>query len=156
MLKTNYQRTKYYRLIHVGLKSLDWADDGAEYQGLLQRHGAKVVDGRYSKSTLTIGGLMAVVDDMKRHGFTPTKSKTSKASASSSDWRTARIAKITALWCALADAGIVRERGESAMVKWCARLTHKARLEWASSHDLNQCIAGLKDWAQREGVKLDG
>ena len=86
--------------------------------------------------------------------FKPTKSKTSKASPS--DWRAARIAKITALWCALADAGVVRGRGESAMVKWCARLTHKARLEWASSNDLNQCIEGLKDWAQREGVKLDG
>ena len=154
MPKTNHQRTKYYRLIHAGLKSLGWAGDSAEYQGLLQRYGAQVVDGRYSKSTLTIGGLMAVVDDMKRHGFKPTKSKTSKASPS--DWRAARIAKITALWCALVDAGVVRGRGESAMVKWCARLTHKARLEWASSADLNRCIEGLKDWAQREGVKLDG
>lgn len=154
MPKIDHQRTQYYRLIHAGLKSLGWADDGAEYQGLLQRHGAQVVDGRYSKSTLTIGGLMAVVDDMKRNGFKPIRSKPSPES--STDWRAARIAKITALWCTLADAGVVRERGEPAMVKWCARLTKKARLKWATSADLNQCIEGLKDWAQREGVKLDG
>lgn len=144
-------RHRYYKLLQVGKRALGMEDD--DYRALLARHGAQEVDGHVSATTLHIGALMAAVEEMKRKGFRPQ----GKAGSASNvvDWRKARIRKITALWCQLADAGVVRDRSESAMVKWCARTTHKARLQWATSHDLNACVEALKDWAHRERVKID-
>jgi hypothetical protein len=62
--------------------------------------------------------------------------------------------KIIALWCVLADAGVVRERAEAAMLAWCKSLTREDRIEWAGAGSLSRCIEGLKDWALREKVDI--
>lgn len=144
-------RHRYYKLLQVGKRTLQMDDDA--YRALLARHGAKTVDGHVSATTLHFGALVAAVEEMKRKGFRP-QAKTGSA-ANVVDWRQARVRKIIALWCALADAGVVHNRSEAAMVKWCARITRKARLQWATSPDLNACIEALKDWARRERVKID-
>lgn len=144
-------RIRYYKLLEVGKRELHMAD--ADFRCLLQRHGAQTVDGKPSRTTMSIGDLMAAVEEMRRKGFKPRQKPGSVSRLS--DWRKPRIKKITALWCALADAGVVYDRSEKAMVKWCFRHTGKARLEWASSAELNACIEALKDWARREGVRLD-
>lgn len=137
-------RKRYQTLLAVGKRELGWDDD--TYRLFLAHHGATIMAGKYSALTMSVGQLVAAVEAMKAKGFTIKKR--------SAPWRQPRIDKITAIWIALFDAGIVHDRSERAMVKWCAGITKKARLEWASGMDLNNCIEGLKAWAMRERVKL--
>lgn len=116
------------------------------YRELLHSHGASKKDGKYSATTMSVAGLIQAVGEMRRKGFKPR--------AGGGDWRQPRIEKITALWITLADAGVVRDRSETAMTRWCSRITRKTRLEWATSYELNACIEGLKEWAQRERVPI--
>ena len=147
-MSTTAKRTRFYKLLAVGQRELCMDDDA--YRQLLARHGASEVKGRISATTLPLPALSRVVDEMVRLGFQPQRTVSYM-----SDWRKPRIAKITRLWALLADAGVVRNPGEAAMMKWCARLTGVARLDWATSQKLNECIEGLKDWARREKVKID-
>lgn len=142
-------RHHLYRLLVVGKRELHMEEE--DYRALLERHGASLIGDKHSATTMTIDGLKAVLDEMRAKGFTPQ----GKTLANAADWRKPRIAKITAIWCALADAGVIRNRGEAAMVKFCARITGKARLEWAESEDLNACIQALRAWAKNTGVKLE-
>lgn len=135
-------RERHYRLLQVGKRELGM--DDADYRELLRRNGAKEKNGKYSATTMAVGELMQAVAEMRQKGFKPKKGNTT--------WRDPRIKKITAIWIALADAGVVRDRSEAAMIKWCSRITNKARLEWAGSNELNACVEGLKEWARREEV----
>lgn len=149
MTTTAQRRTRYYKLLAIGQRELCMDDDA--YRQLLARHGATEVKGRISATTLPLPALSAVIDEMVRLGFKPRRNSVS----SISDWRKPRIAKIVRLWNLLADAGVVRHHSEVAMAKWCSRLTGVARLDWATSKSLNDCIEGLKDWARRERVRID-
>lgn len=144
-------RHRYYRLLQVGKKALHMADE--DYRALLSRHGASIKEDHPSATTMSIPQLFSAVEDMKAKGFKPTARRGSVSRIS--NWRKGRIQKITALWCALADAGVVHSRSEASMVKWCAGITKKARLQWATSENLNACIEGLKAWAARENVRID-
>lgn len=149
-MKLKTPRSKCYTLLAVGKKQLGMDED--DYRLFLVKHGATKKNGRVSASTMTIGQLETAIEAMKRAGFKPVRKS---VVSSLSDWRVPRIKKITALWCTLADAGVVKSRNESSMQRWCAGITKKAKLEWATAQDLNNCIEGLKSWAAREHVKLD-
>jgi hypothetical protein len=142
-------RHHLYKLLVVGKRELRMEEE--DYRCLLERHGAGLIGDKHSATTMTIDGLKAALDEMRAKGFTPQ----GKTLAGAADWRKPRIAKITALWCTLADAGVIKNRSEASMIKFCARLTHKPRLEWASANDLNACIQALRAWAKNTGVKLD-
>lgn len=71
-----------------------------------------------------------------------------------SDWRTPRIAKIRRLWALLTEAGVLRQPGEQALRRFCARQTGVAQLEWADGAALNRCIEALKSWCDREHVEV--
>lgn len=142
-------RERCYTLLQVGKQQLGMSED--DYRAFLMAHGAGMIQGRISATTMDIGQLEMAIESMKVRGFHPTSKK-----SGTRDWRTARIAKITAIWIALADAGVVRDRGEKAMLTWCAKHTRTASIKWATSRALNDCIEGLKSWAHRERVKLDG
>jgi len=145
-------KNKCFTLLAVGKSFLCWDDDF--YRDVfLVKHGATEKDGRISASTMDINQLHAALQAMKTLGFTPKAKKQVKPS--STDWRIARTKKITALWFVLHKAGIVRDSSELAMQRWCMSVTKKAKLDWASSQDLNKCIEALKSWANREHVKLD-
>lgn len=145
----NDNRNRCYKLLQVGRRELGMDED--QYRLFLKAHGAKEMNDHYSASTMSIGQLEMAIETMKKSGF---KVKRKSVTDPNTDWRRPRIKKITAIWCALADAGIVRDRSEPAMQKWCFTLTKKARLEWATATELNDCIEGLKRWAWREKVKL--
>lgn len=145
-------RLRYYKLLRVGKEQLGWDDEF--YYGLwLPLQGATLKNGKYSASTLTIGQLSRGVERMKDCGFKPTSKR--KFTHDNKDWRAPRIAKINALWCALADAGKIEDKSQSACEAWCKRYTHKDRLQWSQSAQLNQCIEQLKKWAERVGVTLE-
>lgn len=142
-------RNRFYKLLQVGKKELCMDDD--TYRDFLQSHGAQKKAGRISASTMSLKQLFHALEGMKRAGFVLRRKSVTTQQA---DWRRPRIKKIIALWCTLADAGVVKDRSEKAMNDWCYSITKKARLEWSESPDLNACIEGLKKWAWREKVKL--
>lgn len=144
-------RQRLYKLLQVGRRELRMDEDA--YRALLARHGAKARDGRPSASTMTLSGLHAALAELRGKGFTPRPGRGSAARID--DHRQGLIRKITALWCALADAGVVRDRSEAAMVKWCGRHTRVPRLQWARKRDLVMCVEALKSWAARERVVLE-
>ena len=147
--KLKQQLYRFYKLIRVGKAILDW--DEQQFRDCLKRHGAKLQGNKYSATTMNITQLNNVVDEMKACGFTPRKGGKILGHR---DWRGPRIKKITAIWCAMADAGVVHDKSEAGMVKWCATITRVPKLEWATSRSINECIEGLKRWAAREKVKL--
>jgi len=144
-------RTRYYRLLAVGKRQLGM--DEETYRAFLAAHGAGEVAGRVSATAMDFGALVAAVEALRRQGFKPRRKTVADGHA---NWRAPRIAKITALWCALADAGAIRDRSERAMLKFCAGQTGTARIQWATGAGLNRCIEALKSWAGRERVTLDG
>lgn len=140
-------RRRLYALLQVGRQALGWSDD--TYRDFLRDNGAR--GERSSATTMSIGQLHQALEAMRALGFRPRR-----RDIATRDWRGPRVAKITALWCTLADAGVVRDRSERAMISWCASMTGTARLEWADSEALNRCIEGLKAWASRERVAIGG
>lgn len=146
-------RTRYCQLLAIGKAQLGW--DEEFYRGIwLPLQGAtKDADGRYSASTMSIGQLSKAVERMKECGFRP-KSKR-KFSHDNPDWRAPRIDKLTAMWIAMAEAGVVGDKSRAALEHWCKRYHKKDRLQWASSKELNACIEQLKAWAKRNNVELD-
>jgi len=141
-------RNKYYGLLQIGKKMLAMDED--TYRQFLEQHGAKEKNGRISASTMKLGELVAAVADMEKRGFVRSR----KSAVNINSWRTPRIKKITALWCTLADAGVVRNRSENAMHTFCSKQMKADKLQWASASDLNKCIEALKSMAHRKGVKL--
>ncbi len=144
-------RLRYYKLLRVGKEQLGW-DDEFYYGIWLPLQGATLKNGKYSATTLSIGQLSQAVEKMKESGFKPTSKR--KLTHANKDWRAPRIAKINALWCALADAEVVKNKSQASCEAWCKKYTKKDRLQWARSADLNQCIEQLKKWAKRAGVDL--
>lgn len=141
----------YYTLLQLGKTQLGW-DDEFYYEVWLPQQGAQKKNGRYSATTLSLRQLAKAVAVMKTLGF-KVKS-TRKYAHDNPDWRRPRIDKLTAIWCTLADAGVVTSREQTALEHWCSRYTKKDRLQWATSNDLNRCIEALKQWAKRSGVDI--
>jgi hypothetical protein len=104
---------------------------------------------------MTIGQLCQAVERMKDSGFKPTGSGGKRFTHADKDWRAPRIAKLNALWLAMAEAGAVKDKSQAALETWCKRYHKKDRLQWASANELNACIEQLKAWAKRSNVELD-
>jgi len=143
-------RTWYYKVLPMAARQIGWSDDA--YRDLLKRHGAILHNDKYSASSMGSTQLQDAYDELKKAGF-KIQPKQGTASATK-DWRKPRIEKIQAIWMALHDAGVVRDRSEKAMLTWCASISGKPKLQWYTSTDLNNVIEGLKKWATREQVKL--
>lgn len=131
-------RRRDLALIHIAAKAAGL--DDADYRTLLRE-----VAGVDSARDLDAAGRRAVLARLRPGGAEVRSIR---------DWRTPRIAKIRRLWGLLAEAGVLRQPGEAAMRRFCARQTGVARLEWASGEALNRCIEALKSWAAREHVEV--
>lgn len=141
---------KLKQLINIGKAELHW-DEGF-YRAMLADHGARLVDGKYSLRTMSIGQMEQLLHHMKRCGFRPRRGQDKVKRLS--DWREPLIAKITKLWFRLHEEKIVKDPSKAAMAKWCAHHTGVAKLEWAEKQGLIKAIEGLKSWCKREGVKI--
>ena len=142
MVKQKSQRQKHYATLNICKKKLGWNE--SKYRGYLRDHGALIKGNKYSASTMDDLQLARAVRDIRMLAD----------NSNISDWRNGLIAKITAIWCAMADAGVVHNRSDMAMRKFCARHIKAAKLEWADRQELNRIIETLKQWAAREGVTL--
>jgi hypothetical protein len=146
-------RKRLYTLLAVANRDLaesrpGWSDE--DYRLILRQCGAQDVKGTPSATTMTEQQMKTALARFKALGFTVRSNKPAGS------WRAPRIAKITALWNALADAGVVKYRDQRAMEGFLRRqvrgLNH---LQWGTTEQLNQCVEILKQWAKRTGVKLD-
>lgn len=146
-------RNNYYKLLAIGKAQLGWDDEFYYGVWLPMQGAAKDADGRYSATTMSIGQLSQAVERMKESGFKPKPKR--KFSHDKPDWRASRIAKLNAMWLAMAEAGVVGDKSRAALETWCKRYHKKDRLQWASSKELNACIEQLKAWAKRNDVELD-
>jgi hypothetical protein len=145
------RRKQLYTLLRVANaymagKVPHWSDD--DYRLLLKLYGAKLKSNRYSATTMSVAGLENALDYFKAAGFKPRAKQ-----KPSTNWRSARIAKLNAMWCALADAGHVRNRSEKAMQTWCCnQVKELTALQWATSDQLNAAVEMLKKFQQRAGI----
>lgn len=145
-------RTRLYKLLAVANRELStlragWSDD--DYRAILMQCGATRVDGRFSARTMSIAQMAAALARFKALGFRVRSARPNTPG----DWRAARIAKLNAIWCALADAGQVRDGSQRAMENFCRKhLNGLERLQWATSPQLNRCVEMLKQFAARVAV----
>ncbi len=146
-------RQRFYTLLALGKAQLGW-DDEFYYGIWLPMQGATKKDGKYSASTLSIGQLSQAVERMIDSGFKP-KGKGGRKLTHDQDWRKPRIAKLNAMWIAMARAGVVKDQAQVALELWAKSYHKKDRLQWCSSAELNTCIEQLKAWAKRLNVTLD-
>lgn len=155
-------RNRYYTLLQVGNQELarnrkDW--DEAAYRGLLARHGATEHKGRFSASTMATTQLDAALQELKQLGFKPRAAQPRSKprwDKSNHDWRAPRIKKLNAMWIALADAGVIKNRSEQAMHRWCENQVHDlTKLEWATTEQLNQAVEMMKRMSKDRGLKTE-
>jgi len=143
MKQNKSPRQRHYASLHICAKKLDWDDD--HYRKVfLRAQGAKQVNGEYSASTLNELELARAARAIQRL----------VKAMEISDWRDGPISKITAIWCAMADQGVIHNRSRQAMESWCLKQMKASKLEWASKEELNHIIETLKQWAKQKSVKL--
>lgn len=147
-------RQRVYALLGVARRALGWNE--VRYRAHLAAHGAAEHDGRLSASTMSYAQIDAALAAMEGEGWQRTGGAEASIIQRCHPARRPQWRKVCALWCALGDAGAVRERAEAAMLAWCRRRVAEDRIEWASVRSLGLCIEALKDWAAREGVGLEG
>jgi hypothetical protein len=147
-------RANFYARLGIARRALidDHGWDEDRYRAHLAAHGAGDHKGRPSASTLSGPQLDAALAELeaiagRQHGEGSILARCHRG-------RRGQWGKVIALWCALADAEVVRDRSEAAMLAWAKRHIRAARVEWAGGRDLHRCIEALKSWAAREGVPL--
>lgn len=128
----------------------EWRDD--DYRNVLKIHGAAMVDGKYSATTMSHQQMEEAFRFFQKKGFRLQRKPTSKKDR---NWRKPRIAKLNAMWCALADAGHVENKSESAMAAWCRHnVKDLTQLQWADSDQLNKAVEMLKSYCKRCDVEV--
>jgi len=120
--------------IHVAKKQLGLDDD--TYRAVLVR-----VTGKNSAGKMTQAEQYAVVQELRRQGFTPGKKGLEGPFA----------AKLQALWIAAWNLGIVEDRRDSAMLAFVKRQTNIDHTRFLlDAEDAARAIDALKAWMTRE------
>jgi hypothetical protein len=145
---------KHYRQL-VGIakgwaaKSLPgWCDE--THRDLLARHGATLVGGRVSASTLKVPQLGAVLADYEHRGWPRSKQVFGKGKPAAKAVPP-RIAHLVRLWGKLGAAGKVANASRPALLAFCARQVGRAVLD-LDSLEVAECQAiteALKGWLGR-------
>ncbi len=131
------------------LKNLPgWCDE--THRDLLARHGATMVDGRVSASTMTVPQLGAALDDYQRRGWPRTKKVFGQGKAVAKPVPP-RIAHLVRLWGKLGQAGKVAKATRPALLSFCARQVGR-EVPDLDSLDVAECQSiteALKGWLGR-------
>lgn len=119
----------------------------------------KVACGKASMKDMTGADLRLVVDHLKAHGWTPGFKRGSKRKFKPAGRADLRLVHV--LWRELGKAGVLREPGRTGLNKF---IRHRFEGTWQSvpidvdalrdHRQISQVINALKDWCQREGVRL--
>lgn len=140
-------KKKKISMIKMAQQQLAISDDA--YHAMLER-----LTGHTSYTRLNLTQLNTVLDEMIKKGF-KIKPKNSAYSAPvktptyvQSDERD----KVLSMWIALADIGVVKDRSDTALARYCYKITGKQH--WHFEADYMPIIEGLKGWYYREALKL--
>lgn len=124
--------------VHIAKKDLALMDDC--YRAVVSR----IAHGRTdSAGKLSDGELNDLLREFKRLGWSASKGVPRSAA------RDPQAQKIRALWFALADAGIVHNRSETALRGYVQRMTGASDLRFCSSVEKRRLIETLKQWGLR-------
>ena len=145
-MKTISVKNKKISMIKIAQKQL--CIDDETYRAMLIR-----LTGQNSCRNLPLNKLNIVLDEMIKKGFV-IKPKNPKYSTPvktprypQSDERD----KLLSVWIALADIGVVKNRSDAALARYCQKITGKAH--WHFEADYLPIIEGLKAWYWREALK---
>ena len=138
--------------IHIAKKELGLNDE--EYRDILRyRFGPK----KDSAAKLTPGQAFSLLNHFKTLGWKPKGPGKLPGLQVPPDGQSK---KIQALWITLAQAGVVRDGSDKALMAYCKRMTAtkgtpgKEHLRFCDAQDKWTIIEALKDWAAREGVDV--
>ena len=132
------ERDRLTRLVHVAKKQLGLSDD--EYRAVLE--GAT---GKNSCSQMVGLEVKKAYDAFLRLGFKPGPAK------NAAKIKNPQLSKMRAQWIELHNLGLVKDRSDAGLLKFCKRLTGVDRLEWLTPVQASKAIEGLKAMRQRAG-----
>lgn len=144
---------KHYRQL-VGIakgwamKSLPgWSDES--HRDLLQRHGAVLLDGKLSASTLNVPQLDAVLCDYERRGWA--RNRRVFNGGGKAQKVPEQIAHLVRLWGKLGRAGKVEKATRPALLAFCARQVGRdvPNLDALSVAETQKIIEAMKGWLAR-------
>lgn len=141
-------------MIHMSKKQLGLDDD--TYRAVV----ARITKGKTSSADCTFTELKALADHFRAQGVAPKvvaggqAGKPRAAGPRRADHPAAK--KARALWLALADLGVIRERSESALEAFAARQLGVEKLQWANQGQTYKLIEALKKMAERAGWSQAG
>lgn len=143
----------YLQLVGIAkswaMKSLPgWSDES--HRDMLQRHGAQLIEGRISASSLNVPQLDAVLGDYERRGW----SRTKRVFASNGKAKSVppRIAFLVRAWGKLGTAGKVANASRPALLAFCARqVAHDVPdLDSLTIAECQSIAEAMKAWLARE------
>jgi hypothetical protein len=155
---SNPLRVRMYTRLAVANAQLkkvrpEFTDD--DYRHILKMHGAQLVDDKYSAKTMTVQQLGAALSHFHDLGFRMSAKVAREAGKTPKTWKSPRIGKLNALWCSLADAGVINDRSEQAMQRYCENnVRGLTKFEWITSDQLNKAIEMLKQMHVQRGLTL--
>lgn len=124
-----------------------WSDES--HRDLLRTHGAQMMDGRISATTMSMPQLGAVLEDYERRGW-PRRHRTYQQGRVV---RTvpAHIAKIVRLWALLGEGGKIANSSRASLLAWCGRQTGRSisRLDDLTPEQCQAWTEMLKRWHDR-------
>ncbi len=130
-----------------------WSDES--HRDLLRTHGAQMMDGRISATTMSMPQLDAVLQDYERRGW-------QRRRRTYQSGRIVRnvpedIAKIVRMWALLGERGRLSNASRPALLAWCGRQTGQTirRLDDLSPQQRADVIEALKRWSERPMKGVD-
>jgi phage gp16-like protein len=148
-LKTNSERQRLIKLIHVGRRQLNMDEDS--YRQMLAN--IPVLEGATSIKDLSVPKLTAVLELMKRKGFRVVPKAAGKTKPDRKLADDAQSKLIRHLWLSLHEAGKVRDPSERALAAYVCRIAKIEALQWLDTKGASQVIETLKKWLKRAGGK---
>lgn len=133
--------------IQVGKRQLQLDDE--TYRGLLRR-----VAGVDSSTQLDDAKARAVLDDMRSKGFRDGVNAVSTKRRGGASHPMAK--KARALWLALWNLDETETGSEAALTAFANGIVGKDDLRFCTSAELGRVVQGLKAWAKRVGLPLEG
>lgn len=133
--------------IQVGKRQLQLDDE--TYRALLKR-----VAGVDSSKELDDAAARAVLDDMRSKGFRDGVTAGSKHRRGGASQPMAR--KARAMWLALWNLDETETGSEAALTAFAKGITGKDDLRFCTAPELGRVVEGLKAWAKRVGLPLEG
>ncbi|GAB3452024.1 gp16 family protein [Insolitispirillum peregrinum] len=126
--------------VHIAKKALSL--DEETYRAVISRMSKGKAT---SASTLSDTGLNDLLQEFKRLGWQAQKAAPRTAA------KDPLAGKVRALWIALAEAGVVRDRSEAALRGYVQRMTGTSDLRFCDAGQKGRLIESLKQWAARAG-----